>query len=376
MSKKKSQKNKQNTDKILGGAAIGLFALALILSGFIYSNMVAKVRTETISRTPSAILASATNDKESVLLPVAYYDQRADECVNMYTTSLRSQLNARQFEWGKCDYNNREIERGLVEFNLGGDYLPVAKGGQILSNRGIDMGRWFSTVEGKSQSYVGNLELIVDNANQRITYENEEFYPLDDVEFSQGDFVNTDKHNHLFTMSFALPFNVFASGEESFEVVADDDTFVFVGDKLVIDMGGIHSATSGRFTINEAGEIYSEVLDEELAYSGVNVAKGENTIVRIFHADRDSRESVLKFELAGMNLSLTEIKFADADTDGVQIAYDPTMPSEVAPLGVSSVIRPDAGEGYVVVLAAGAVLVVAVTVFFVVAIRYVIRTKE
>jgi fibro-slime domain-containing protein len=134
----------------------------------------------------------------------------------------------------------------------------------------------------------------------------DKFYPLDEIEFSKDDSVNKDGHNHLFTMSFAVPFTVLNNGSENFEITTDDDTFVYIDDKLVIDMGGIHGALAGRFSIHEDGEVYAGVGDEDLAFTGVRLNQGEAGMMRIFHADRDSDESVFGVKFSGMNISFVD----------------------------------------------------------------------
>ena len=104
--------------------------------------------------------------------------------------------------------------------------------------------------------------------------------------------VNRDGNNHLFTFNLGVPVRVLADGNEEFSIYADDDTWVYIGDKIVIDMGGVHEATTARFKINNEGEVYSAVNGEEFAYSGVKLTRDTGAIVRIFHADRDSTESV------------------------------------------------------------------------------------
>ena len=98
--------------------------------------------------------------------------------------------------------------------------------------------------------------------------------------------VNSDGNNHLFTFNLGVPFEVMGEGKEAFSIAADDDTWVFLDDKIVLDMGGIHGVINGRFKVQENGEIYTALGDEALAYSGVKLTKGERSIVRIFHADR------------------------------------------------------------------------------------------
>ena len=245
-------------------------------------------------------------------VPVLYYLQAADECVNLYDKAARAALKNRQFEWTSCGERHDAIETGLVEWELDSEYLPVAVGGDLTANRGVkgeNFRRWFKSVEGISESFGGEIELVSEGG---------------DLVFEDSDFQPTEG---LFTMSFGLPFMVIADGTEKFEITADDDTFVFVGNKLVIDMGGIHSATTGRFMINEKAEVYAAVGKESLAYTGVNLKKSEAGVVRVFHANRDSKSSVFKMRLSNMILNTTE----GAET----VAYDPMNPGYVAPLGTS-----------------------------------------
>ncbi len=370
-------KQKKNKRMMFGGIALGVLSLGAILAILGMSNTVSEISEKAISKTPDAILASAgVSEEKLVSVPVIYYDQKADPCVNIYDTGLKSELRKRQFEWTSCGYYNKGVEQGLVEYELNKDYLPVATGdGVLTANRGIDTKRWFSVVDEQSTSYAGTLKMKYQAAGAEFVFEAEDFYPLDVAEFSTGDFTNEDGHNHLFTMSFAVPFTVLASGDEAVEVKADDDTFVFVGNKLAIDMGGVHEVTTGRLAIHENGEVYTGVEGEDLAYSGVTVNKGEGSIVRIFHADRDSEESVFNVKFAGMNLSVMDTKMADNGDDGVQIAYDPSDPTYVAPLGESSVFRPDSTKGLIVMATVEGVMIVAIAVLVVSVARFMVKQK-
>lgn len=370
-------KQKKHKSRVFGWIALGVMSLGLVATAVGLSNVVGDISGKVISRAPDAILASAgVSEEKLVSVPVLYYDRRADECVNLYDTSKKDELEARQFEWESCGYHNKEIEHGLTEFELDKEYLPVATGmGKLTANRGADVAQWFRTVEGKSVSYAGTLKMQYVANGAKFIFESDGFYPLDEVEFSKGDAVNMDGHNHLFAMNFAVPFTVLASGAEGFEITADDDTFVFVGDKLVVDMGGIHDATTGGFVIHENGEVYSGVGGEELAYSGVNVEKDAGSIVRIFHADRDAADSVFDVKFSGMNLSITSAELADNGDDGVQIAYDPSDPTYVAPLGESSVFRPDSTKGLIVMATVEGVMVVVMAVLVVSVARFMVKQK-
>ena len=60
-----------------------------------------------------------------------------------------------------------------------------------------------------------------------------------------------------------------------------------------------------------------------------------------------------------MNLGVVNTKLADGGDGGVQIAYDPNDPSYVAPLGESSVVKPDTTRGYMVLATIEGVVIVA-----------------
>lgn len=373
--KNKTKKMRNQEAQIFGGIALVAFVVATFFTIFGLSRTVIEMEEVAIEKTPEAILAKAgVEEGRSVALPVIYYDQRADECVNLYDVSLSDALYARQFEWTDCGYNNKQLEQGMVDYYLDDNYLPVAKGGNLTPNRGIkDMVRWFSTVEGKSFSYSGILEMNYRNAGAEFSFYHDNFYPLDEADFSKGDFTSKDGHNHLFTMSFAVPFTVLNSGSEDFMITADDDTFVYVGNELVIDMGGVHDAMTGRFRISKDGEIYAGVNGEELAYTGVNVEGGEGSIVRIFHADRDSSESVFNIVFTEMNLSVMNTTLAKQE--GIQIAYDPTDPTYVAPLGESKVFKPDNTKSYIVLATIEGFLVVIFAILMSFAIKFMVERR-
>ena len=370
---KKKKKSRQ-----LGIVALVTFVVAMILAIVGLSSTMGAIDEIAISKSPTAILANAgLSEEKDVFLSVAYFDRRSDECVNVYDLNAKSGLKSRQFEWSSCKYYNKEIEKGLVEYDLSEEYLPVATGkGQLTPNQGLDnFDGWFETVEGKSASYTGALKLEYQADGAEFAFHHDQFYPLDGAEFSNGDAVNKDGHNHLFTMSFAVPFTVLSSGEEGFAIRADDDTFVYVGDKLALDMGGIHDATTGKFVISSEGEVYAAVGDEDLAYSGIKLNAGDGSIVRIFHADRDSSDSMFEVRFSGMSLTITDAKLANREGDGVQIAYDPTDPSYVAPLGETSVVKPDGTRGFIVMATVEGVMVVVFSVLMAGAIRSVVRRR-
>lgn len=372
---------RQKKSQMITLAALGLFGLGLVFSVFGMSQTIVKIDEEAIARTPEAVLASAGVESGSdVSLPVTYFDQKQDACVNLYDAGVSKAVKERQFEWTSCGYEYGQIEEGLVEYELGDNLLPVAKGGKLIPNRGLtDMSRWFENVENKSKEYTGNLKLAYKvGETAEFSFASNDFYPLDEAAFSAGDEVNKDGHNRLWTMNFAVPFTVMMNGAESFEITADDDTFVFVGKELALDMGGIHTATTGRIAIHENGEVYTGVESVDLAYSGIQVEKGQGEVIRIFHAERDAKDSVFKVKLVGMNLNVVQTQLASG-TSGVQVAYDPDGSAGadyVGPLGESSVVRSDGTKGYLIMATVLAVAIVICAMFTVITAHTLVKNKQ
>lgn len=332
----------KKTNKAFAIVVLAGIAAAIGFTMFGLAGSVSNVNTEISKTKADVMLANADiNDETTVAVPILYYDQAQDECVNIYDEGVNSALRARQFEWSKCAYYNKGLEQGIVGPELDENYLPVAVGGKILPNRGVTneaFARWFSTVEGKSKNVPDVLNMIYKEDNATFYYKSDSFYPLDDVKVL-GD-ASIGEHNSLFTLNLGVPFKVLRSGDEQFEITADDDTWVFIDNKLALDMGGIHEAMKGAFRITDNGEVETAIGDEEFAYSGIKLDNADNAVIRIFHADRDSTESVFSIAFNNIVLNMTNASLAK-NSEGVMVAYDPSDPSYIAPLGESLTTTPN-----------------------------------
>ena len=368
-------KKNHKKSQIFSGIALGVFGLALVMVIFGFASTIGEVSENMIAETPTAILArTEVGDGVNVSVPVMYYDQRADECVNIYDIGNLSVSG--QFGWNNCGLHEKRLEQGLIEYKLGQGMLPVVAMNNGFGGSSIDMKRWFTTIDGVSQGYNDTIKFYYNQKDKIYSFDDGDFYPLDGVEFSAQDKVNGDGHNHLFTMNFALPFVVLTSGEEAFEISADDDTFVFVGDRLAIDMGGIHEPIKGRFVINKNGEVYAAVGEEDLGFTGVKLKEGDDSIVRIYHADRDSTDSSMNIKVSKMSLGIMNTTMAKNGESGMQIAYDPSDPSFVAPLGESIETRPSNYKGMMIVATVESVVIVTLAILMMIVTRFMVKVNR
>ncbi|MBR2640950.1 hypothetical protein IKD49_00615, partial [Candidatus Saccharibacteria bacterium] len=126
----------------------------------------------------------------------------------------------------------------------------------------------------------------------------------------------------------------------------------------------------------ENGDIYSSVDGVDLAYSGVSIDAQNGAIVRIFHADRDSSESVFNVKFSGMNLSVVDTKVAKDGSDEITVAYDPTNPSYVAPLGESVVFKPSGTKGLIIMATVEGAVLIVFSIFTVIMAKFFLKAKK
>jgi fibro-slime domain-containing protein len=103
------------------------------------------------------------------------------------------------------------------------------------------------------------------------------FFPIDNMLY--GNYGDTG-HNFSFTTELEVQFQYQHGQAQTFKFSGDDDVWVFVDGKLVIDLGGVHSAHTQ--TIN---------LDR-LAW----LTDGNTYTLKIFHAERHTTQSNFKID--------------------------------------------------------------------------------
>jgi fibro-slime domain-containing protein len=168
-------------------------------------------------------------------------------------------------------------DRGLVETTLGADQKPVfAKTGATATTGGpADFDQWYRDVDGVNSPYV--LYLWFEPRGGVLTFHSTSFFPLDGKGFGN----ENNSHNFHFTTEVHTEFQY--KGGETFHFTGDDDLWVFIDKKLVIDLGGVHGAETDQVD-----------LDTIAATSGLT--KGQVYSLEFFHAERHTSESNFEVE--------------------------------------------------------------------------------
>jgi fibro-slime domain-containing protein len=129
-------------------------------------------------------------------------------------------------------------------------------------------------------------------------------------------------HNFHFTSEIAYWFQYTDGMTANFSFVGDDDMWVFLNRRLLVDLGGIHVPLSGTFSIAADGEVAWETMTpldpgvedsvDEVIDSGtttvadLGLEDGGVYEIKAFHAERKPEGSSFQLTLSGFNAARSE----------------------------------------------------------------------
>lgn len=191
---------------------------------------------------------------------------------------------------------------GLVEPFIGTDGKPVYTGicetGNELdedlcpyeeqTTSKTDFDQWYNDTEGVNIPVSGTLTLVRQDDDTYVFDSGTGLFPLDGKGWVATDPVQEDLYeNHNFGFTSELRYWFEFKGGEFLEFSGDDDVWVFVGGRLVVDIGGLHGRTEGSVT-----------LDDETA-AALGLIKGRVYEMALFHAERHTARSNFKLTIGG-----------------------------------------------------------------------------
>ncbi len=187
---------------------------------------------------------------------------------------------------------------GIVKLKVDADGKPEYSG---VGNWQVDSQDNFSTWYRPSDFSLAFAETLTLTASLgKYTFEDTTFFPLDGRGWV-ADATNPEAlqageggdHNFFFTseVRYWVKYDPNANATLSFR--GDDDVWVFVGGTLVIDLGGIHDAVNGSFTLNAS--------TTDTGGSPLNLVAGQVYEIAVFQAERNPGGSNYKLELSDFN---------------------------------------------------------------------------
>ena len=145
---------------------------------------------------------------------------------------------------------------------------------------------WYNDIPGLNASRLVDIILVrqanssryvFDSATQQPWASRGGFFPINGELF--GNYGNWGKNFH-FTTQLEADFVYQAQDNQVFTFSGDDDVWVFINGKLVIDLGGLHPRREQTVNLNDLG-----FLED-----------GSNYRFKIFHAERRTSESNFRME--------------------------------------------------------------------------------
>jgi fibro-slime domain-containing protein len=166
---------------------------------------------------------------------------------------------------------------------LGSDGKPVyAPAGATPHTKGpAQFAQWFNDTPGINLPFTVTLALT-ETTPGRFRYDSAAFFPIDNMGYGNSGIANDGlSHNFHFTTEIHTTFTY--QGGEVFTFNGDDDLWLFINERLAIDLGGVHATVARTIALDELSDT-------------LNITPGGVFSFALFFAERHSVESNFSIE--------------------------------------------------------------------------------
>jgi fibro-slime domain-containing protein len=217
-----------------------------------------------------------------------------DACAANLTGRLRDFVNKPGFTPASAldpDFENVIADdRGIVQTDLGPTGKPVYahSGGMTATTHGQTLfDYWYRDTPGINMPFDYTI-MLTPLGGGVSTFDDQEFFPLDGRGWND-EYVGDDGKMHNFSFTFELHTTFEYMGGEVFTFIGDDDVFVFIAKKLVVDLGGVHGAETKAIKLDT-------LVTDDSAATPVPLTKGTTYPLDIFYNERHTVSSHFRMD--------------------------------------------------------------------------------
>jgi fibro-slime domain-containing protein len=146
-------------------------------------------------------------------------------------------------------------DRNIVTDTIGDDRKPVYKSttNTITTHGKTLFDQWYRDTPGVNLEMPYSITLEDDDGDGIYTYINDNFFPIDNM------LLGNEGNNHNFHFTYEIHTEFTYRLQQVFNFFGDDDVYVYINDKLVINLGGIHAKEYESVNLDTLGLTPGEV---------------------------------------------------------------------------------------------------------------------
>ncbi|MGL6340205.1 MAG: fibro-slime domain-containing protein [Waterburya sp.] len=181
------------------------------------------------------------------------------------------------FERSPGDKNSRNQsfgygeDKNITTNTLGSDNKPVYANGSYSTTTKENFDQWYRNVSGVNQSKEYPITLTR-QADGTYKYQNNDFFPIN------GQLFGNYSNNKNFHFTYELHTQFTYKGGETFIFSGDDDVWVYINGKKVIDLGGVHGSQTQNVNLDSLGLTAGQTYDLDFFFAERHTTQSNFTI--------------------------------------------------------------------------------------------------